>query len=106
MGLAARGICSSSLASGLGDRAQPPEPAVEVVELGTVRQVAVEQQERRLLVADLVRKVLDAVAAILEDRRPLAFLDPRDRRLTGDHAFQPRVVGFGGIDCSCAGSAH
>ena len=69
-----------------------PQSGVEVVERPSPRQVTMKQQKRGLLETDMPGKILNPIAAIFENARPLAFLDIRDRRLGRDHSLEPRMI--------------
>ena len=77
-----------------GDRPRRPEAGVELVELRGGGQVAVEEQERGLLVRDGAGEVLDRIAPILEPAGALPPLDVGDRRLAGDDVLQARMIPF------------
>ena len=87
---------------GSGGRGRPgargsPEPCGggrRTRRTGSWRQVAVQEQERGLLVRDVTGQVFDPVAAVLEPAGPVAALDVGDRRLAGDHAFQAGTIFF------------
>ena len=83
---------SEQLDQGLGDRPRPPQPGVELAELVAVGQVAVQEQERGLLVRHVARQVLDPVAPVFQAPGPVRPLDVGDRRLAGNHAFQPGMI--------------
>ena len=89
-----RGICANSSTSGSGIAASGAEPRVELAELAAVGQVAVQEQERRLLVGHVAGQILDPVAPVLQPTGPVLALDVGDRRLACNHAFQAGMILF------------
>ncbi len=58
------------------------------LKLGAIGQVAVQEQERRLLVRDVTGQILDPVAPVFEPPGPVLPFDVGDRRLARNHTFQ------------------
>ena len=59
-----------------------------------VGQIAVQEQERRLLVRDVTGQVFDPVSPVFQPTGPVRPLDVGDRRLACDHAFQAGMIFF------------
>ena len=87
-----RGICEYNSISGSGIARAARKRASNSLKLGTVGQVAVEQQKRRLFVRHMPGQILDPVTPVLESARAILPLDIGDCRLACNHAFQARRI--------------
>src|SRR5262249_39794759 len=78
----------------LRDRAGPSQPGLEISKLLPVRQIAMQKEERRLLVRDTPRQIFDPIAPVLEASGSVSSLDIGNRGLARNHTFQAGIILF------------